>query len=59
MMTARECRDRSDALTLAAEETPNPDTARLLEAMALEWRKLAIDADWQDALRAAVAGSGG
>ncbi|MEO8115004.1 MAG: hypothetical protein ABI655_11515 [Phenylobacterium sp.] len=50
LMTAQQCRARATELIAMAEASPgdalNPERA----AMALEWRKLAALAEWQDAL---------
>ena len=59
MMTAQECRSRADALeALAAMEGARAQMLQL-SARAQEWRNLSDVADWQDAILAALATSGG
>jgi len=47
-------RARSESLLKAAADTHEPGAVRALEALALEWRKLAIEADWQTAMLTAL-----
>lgn len=47
-------RARADLLIKAAAEAETSAAALHLEGLAHEWRKLAIEADWQDAMLAAL-----
>ena len=56
-MSAKEYRARADALIGKADSCPDDKLVLRLEATALEWRRLADLADWQDAMTAALAAS--
>lgn len=49
-MSAQECRDRADALCLAAQGCAIPGLALQLEATAADWRQMADFARRQDTL---------
>lgn len=49
-MSARECRDRADALSTSAAACTNLNLSRQFEVAAGEWRRLADYAHRQDAL---------
>jgi hypothetical protein len=55
MMSAQQYRDRAEALVRSADGVRDYDLVLELEAAAAEWRKLAVMADAQDALLAALA----
>ena len=48
-------RTEAQRLRKAAAQTPNSDTALALDTLALGWRMLAIEADWQTAMLEALA----
>ena len=52
--SSRDYRARSDRLLEAAAHAESAEAATALQAEALEWRKLAIEADWQEAMQAAL-----
>jgi hypothetical protein len=52
--SAKDYRARSDSL-LERARTEEPEFAAALEADALEWRKLAFVAEWQEAMLCALA----
>jgi hypothetical protein len=54
-MSAQQYRDRADVLVRSADGLRDYDLVLQLEAMAAEWRKLAVLADAQDAMLAALA----
>jgi hypothetical protein len=54
-MSASDYRARADALLGKADGCRDEEMVLRLEAMALEWRRLAEMADWQDAMQAALA----
>jgi hypothetical protein len=54
-MTAAEYRARADALIRSADDCRDMDLVVELEVTAAEWRKLAVLADAQTALQAAIA----
>jgi hypothetical protein len=47
-MSAREYRARADALDRLADDAASYDVILQCQATALQWRKLADLADWQD-----------
>jgi hypothetical protein len=55
MMSAQQYRDRADVLVRSADGLLDYGLVLELEATAAEWRKLAVMADAQDALLAALA----
>jgi hypothetical protein len=55
MMTAKEYRDRADALIRSADECRDIGLVVEIEGVAAEWRKLAGLAEAQEALIAAIA----
>jgi hypothetical protein len=57
MMTADEYRARADALIRSTDECRDIDLVVQLEATAAEWRKLAVLAEAQEVLIAALAAS--
>jgi hypothetical protein len=54
-MSAQQYRDRAEALVKSADGVRDYNLVLELEAAAAEWRKLAVMADAQDALLAALA----
>jgi hypothetical protein len=54
-MSAEQYRDRADVLVRSADGLRDYDLILELEATAAEWRKLAVLADAQDAILAALA----
>jgi hypothetical protein len=50
MLTADECRAKAEQLTGLADTASSDAMVLELESMAAEWRKLAVMAEWQDAL---------
>lgn len=55
MMSAQDYRDRADGLLCLADDSIDYADICELERLALEWRKLAVVADWQDAMALALA----
>lgn len=54
MMSAQQYRDRADALIRMADVALDDDLVLELEAMAADWRKLAVLSDEQDGMLAAL-----
>jgi hypothetical protein len=50
MLTAAECRAKAEHLAGMADTASGDAMVLELESMATEWRKLAVMAEWQDAL---------
>jgi hypothetical protein len=50
MMTADQYRAKADELSATAEAAPDDTANAERRAMALEWRRLAVLADWQQAV---------
>ena len=53
--TAEGYRAHAERLLAAAAETQDPDSVLALQALVREWRKLAVEADWQEAMLTALA----
>lgn len=52
--SSRSCLERAELLLQAADGAPNPAAAAGLRAQAVEWRKLAVEAAWQEAFLIAL-----
>lgn len=55
MISAQAYRDRAERLLRLAEEVVDDGEVRELVRLASEWRKLALLADWQEAVTTALA----
>lgn len=53
MMTADQCRAKAEGLIRVADEAKSYDLIIECEVLAIQWRWVADQAEWQDAWRAA------
>lgn len=56
--SSRSCRERAELLLQAADDAASPAAAAALRGQAQEWRKLAIEAAWQEAFLIALSSVG-
>jgi hypothetical protein len=54
MMSAKECRAKAVAMSVRADSAASYDEMIEWESLALAWRRLGQEAEWQDALQATV-----